>query len=771
MPAKQSEARRRMMALVNGGPVRGPGSGTSDSIPARLSDGEFVLPADTVRKVGIKSLRDLVDMTHRPSGKPAHPARFADGGLVDEQQRRQNSFGDSAAVNADPTVTKVDTGTAPSQFVADQNAKLAQENARLQAQTAQVNATYQPAQNSPNNTFPGNRMPGGNGSSSAPTANPTPSPSAPDRVSPSGLYIQDRAKEISGQLDKGNYAQAAGTAARTAVQGLGMYGIEAADKVVSPWVDATKSFGRGLIGADSSASTASGVPSAAASTFDASTAKDKTYGMPSLNELPKPTDSVAAAPSSGESDSGNQPYAPGQPRPDLGYGPIGDRTKLTNQQAAIMNPAGRITVTRNANGTTEFSGNDVRGQVSYNDASGKTLPGGGLNGKGFSSFEVAPAGSSVATGPNGSYAFSSGSNQQAGSVRERMLAAVGFTPDQQADTTPSQPAAAPVGNARERLLAIGERSPVGMTVEAAQKAGLVGERVGYNPAYDQRINGVRVRPGFSQSGDFGDAQIPAGMSGAQAAQYASEVQAARDNANSAAAMANADNPYAWMKDLRDPRNLALRNASVGSKIFHNKREEMTANKARQARIAGAQAAIGNQMKGEQDANIEREKSDTQLKRESLSQTGANIRAMFTQAIEARRNQIASDRLAIEQNEAGFKSRASQRMEDAQVSLVNAKTPQEQRSARERLLALYGKSDEALWAHSPGGQVVDPKTQQLITQPGVIYNRRTGEKREDGGQVPAVAAMPASRELLVSGRVYQTARGPARWDGGQFQPTQ
>ena len=33
----------------NGGYVRGPGTGTSDSIDAKLSAGEFVLPDDTVR--------------------------------------------------------------------------------------------------------------------------------------------------------------------------------------------------------------------------------------------------------------------------------------------------------------------------------------------------------------------------------------------------------------------------------------------------------------------------------------------------------------------------------------------------------------------------------------------------------------------------------------------------------------------------------------------------------------------------------------------------
>ena len=46
LPEMSQEYRAR------GGEVRGPGTGTSDSIPARLSDGEFVMTADAVRNAG-----------------------------------------------------------------------------------------------------------------------------------------------------------------------------------------------------------------------------------------------------------------------------------------------------------------------------------------------------------------------------------------------------------------------------------------------------------------------------------------------------------------------------------------------------------------------------------------------------------------------------------------------------------------------------------------------------------------------------------------------
>jgi len=39
------------------GPINGPGTGTSDSIPAMLSDGEFVFTAKAVRNAGNGSRR------------------------------------------------------------------------------------------------------------------------------------------------------------------------------------------------------------------------------------------------------------------------------------------------------------------------------------------------------------------------------------------------------------------------------------------------------------------------------------------------------------------------------------------------------------------------------------------------------------------------------------------------------------------------------------------------------------------------------------------
>lgn len=111
---------------------------------------------------------------------------------------------------------------------------------------------------SPNNIYPGNQLQGDSGSSGAPvgaTQKPAPAaaPAAARLAGPSELYMQDRAQEMRDQWGSGNYAQAAGTAARTAVQGLGMYGIELADKAATPVMNAAGKFASGLIGSDANA--------------------------------------------------------------------------------------------------------------------------------------------------------------------------------------------------------------------------------------------------------------------------------------------------------------------------------------------------------------------------------------------------------------------------------------------------------------------------------------------------------------------------------------
>jgi hypothetical protein len=68
--------------MAGGGLVLGPGTGTSDSIPARLSAGEFVMRAAAVQEIGVPTLAIMNRGLYVPSIRGASLPRFAEGGLV-----------------------------------------------------------------------------------------------------------------------------------------------------------------------------------------------------------------------------------------------------------------------------------------------------------------------------------------------------------------------------------------------------------------------------------------------------------------------------------------------------------------------------------------------------------------------------------------------------------------------------------------------------------------------------------------------------------------
>ena len=260
-PQEFAEGGPKKGAKRAAGMVRGPGTGTSDDVPDRVpagtyimpadstqavgadklaamgqeqvpvnwSNGEFKLPPEQVHAVGVQALDAMKNATHKPvvrgfapQADPVEPRQFfANGGVVeDEQQRLQNQIamyvqGAQAAAASRPAV-----GFAPSP-----------------AQTMDAPAAAPAAR--------------------APAAAP-----ALSSISPSTLYFQDRAQEMKDQYGRGDYAQALGNGVRTAVQGLGMYGVELADKVATPVVNAARGFGSGLVGAEPASAAAPGATGA-----------------------------------------------------------------------------------------------------------------------------------------------------------------------------------------------------------------------------------------------------------------------------------------------------------------------------------------------------------------------------------------------------------------------------------------------------------------------------------------------------------------------------
>lgn len=109
-----------VVEAATGGLIRGPGTGTSDSIPARLSDGEYVVNAAATARN-----RDLLDAINSGS-----VAAFATGGLVGTAPafRAANDNRTSANDNAAPVVTiNAPITVEGSAGTPDQNADLARQ--------------------------------------------------------------------------------------------------------------------------------------------------------------------------------------------------------------------------------------------------------------------------------------------------------------------------------------------------------------------------------------------------------------------------------------------------------------------------------------------------------------------------------------------------------------------------------------------------------------------------------------------------------------------
>lgn len=200
--------------------------------------------------------------------------------------------------------------------------------------------------------------------------------------------------------------------------------------------------------------------------------------------------------------------------------------------------------------------------------------------------------------------------------------------------------------------------------------------------------------------------------------------------------------YQWMSDIRDPRNLALQRASVGSRIFSSKGEEMMANKARQARVAGVQAAIGSQMHDAQAAQTAALQSKNtlagNLATEQMRQDGENQRSARRFAVDQQRLGIEAGKEAQESTARGFDIRAAQRREGVLQRYDAAKTDQEREQLQRQYPDVFGKESANRFTVVPGGQEWDAAAGAMRNVPGRVFNNQTGQFVE---QAAGAAPMP------------------------------
>ena len=467
--------REAAAGLKDGGPVRGPGTGTSDDVPDTVREGTYIMPADSTRAIGedvlarmgargmgplaarstgaakvpvnlsngefkltpkqvhaigVQVLNQAKDATHTPSSTKAAKGMkpelfFANGGLVEDEKKRPNSFGDAAAAASTPGVTQV-ASPAPAAATPPPPPPASPADAPAPASGAvtRVGNSYSGGNVSGDVAINGQSAGGGYMGAGGQVASSAGAASGarPADGSPTPTTWSDTISKVEAMGFKQNPVQPP-AAAHSPVQSMrGMGALMGASR--EP--DSTATPGAAL-GAEP------GAPAAAA--------KPSTGG-----NMPEPQPGAAQA----------MQTAQGMPG---GW----NRHGLTNSEVGQANPQGVVTAQRGANGTMEFSGGNVSGPVSYADPSGKALPGGGLGARGFSD----PA------------EFVDGRGGRDGGS--------------------------------------GGRSPVGMTVEQAQREGLIGEAIGYNPAYDQRLTGARGMVGIGWPGAATSAAPVGAQPGAPAA--------------------------------------------------------------------------------------------------------------------------------------------------------------------------------------------------------------------------------------------------------------
>jgi len=75
--------------FAGSGPVEGPGSGISDSIPARLSDGEFVFTAKATEVLGSDNLQAMMKDAEKIANEDREPMQ--EGGIMQEEDSQEQA--------------------------------------------------------------------------------------------------------------------------------------------------------------------------------------------------------------------------------------------------------------------------------------------------------------------------------------------------------------------------------------------------------------------------------------------------------------------------------------------------------------------------------------------------------------------------------------------------------------------------------------------------------------------------------------------------------
>ncbi len=288
------------IGFADGGMVRGPGTGTSDDVPDKVPEGTYIMPADSTQAIGAENLERAGARGLPMPGSKKVPVALSNGEfkMPPEQVHAVGVQALDQIKNATHTPVRGFAPQAapeqPRQFFANggnvKRLHLADAGVvtrkRLEEEGQVPNAAT-----SPSNIFPGNRLPGDSGSTSAPPPvapstsvgvssgtlpqeqgdpflstpkaraglaqgqQPTAAPSAPTAPAPAdsgGFSYADNNKAVGQGIkeswNKGNYGEAVG---KTVAGSVGMFTtpiIDLASRGGAAAWDGAKGFTSGLFG-------------------------------------------------------------------------------------------------------------------------------------------------------------------------------------------------------------------------------------------------------------------------------------------------------------------------------------------------------------------------------------------------------------------------------------------------------------------------------------------------------------------------------------------
>ena len=123
---------------------------------------------------------------------------------------------------------------------------------------------------------------------------------------------------------------------------------------------------------------------------------------------------------------------------------------------------------------------------------------------------------------------------------------------------------------------------------------------------------------------------------------------------------------------------------------------------------------------------------------AMREQGQNARTQFQEQGQNSRfaasNALDQRRISGEEEARGFQTRAAQRVERLYEQYDQAK-PEDRAAIAQQIRELSGGQQQNRFTVVPGGQEIDPVTQQLVTRPAMVLNNQTGEFVQQGATGP------------------------------------